>query len=382
MTCAEIRPLLDDFVDHELSAEREAEISRHLHDCAGCAGEVDDIRRLLARLSELPDEIAPGRDLWGPILARIAHPSRLRINHSPADGRSAFRPSRMGFALAAAILGVVAVLWFLPSPSGIWQVSRLEGFPRIDSSPFEGSSTMRAGSLLETDATSRARISVGKIGRVEVEPGSRLRLIEAASDNQKMALERGTIVASTWAPPRLFSVETPSGVAVDLGCAYRLMVDNAGRSFLLVTAGSVSLEWGGRLSIIPSAMICETRPGVGPGTPYRESAPERFRASLEKFDFTGDESCLDTIVSACRRDDAVTLWHLIRRADMKARPRVYARLAALVPPSPDITENGILNLDRDMMRRWWREFETASLPDETQSPAKSFWSFLRKTFSI
>ena len=42
-----------------------------------------------------------------------------------------------------------------------------------------------------------------------------------------MALDQGTIHARIWAPPKFFYVNTQAAVAVDLGCAYTLHVDDA-----------------------------------------------------------------------------------------------------------------------------------------------------------
>ena len=54
------------------------------------------------------------------------------------------------------------------------------------------------------------------------------------SDN-RLALERGRIYATILAPPQKFFVETPSALAVDLGCAYSLEVIDTGETILFVS---------------------------------------------------------------------------------------------------------------------------------------------------
>src|SRR6185295_11964349 len=93
-----------------------------------------------------------------------------------------------------------------------------------------------------------------------------------------------------WAPPRLFFVDTPSAVAADLGCAYTLEVDDQGASKLSVTSGWVALELKDRESIVPAGASCDTRPGVGPGTPYFDDAPSVLREALKTVDFNPDAS--------------------------------------------------------------------------------------------
>src|SRR5207248_1979033 len=81
------------------------------------------------------------------------------------------------------------------------------------------------GAWLETDARSRAKVRVADIGWVDVEPRTRVRLVRASAAEHRLELSRGVLHAAVTAVPRLFVVDTPSAVAVDLGCAYTLEVD-------------------------------------------------------------------------------------------------------------------------------------------------------------
>ena len=96
-------------------------------------------------------------------------------------------------------------------------------------------------------------------------------------------MTRGRIFATIMAPPRVFTVETPSAVAVDLGCSYSLEVDDSGESALYVASGSVALADRGREIIVPTDAICISRPGSGPGTPYFESASKRLQEALRQL---------------------------------------------------------------------------------------------------
>ena len=138
------------------------------------------------------------------------------------------------------------------------------------------------GGALETDSSSRALIEVADIGQVEVEPNTLMRLVETSEDEHRLALDRGSIEAKIVAPPRIFFVDTPSAVAVDLGCAYSLDVDEAGNGLLHVTSGWVELVRDGRNSYVPIGTMCLLRAGVGPGTPYFNDASDAFRQALEE----------------------------------------------------------------------------------------------------
>ena len=180
--------------------------------------------------------------------------------------------------------------------------------------------------------------------------------MQASKTEQRLELAYGSISAATWAPPRIFFVETPSAVATDLGCAFRLVVDDSGRSLLLVTAGWVAFGKNDYESLVPSGAMCETRPGLPPGTPFAQDAPQIFRNALSRFDFENDEGeALKTVLSEARKRDALTLWHLLTRTSGAVRGNVYDRLASLVPPPKSVTKDGVLNQNKQMIESWQEE---------------------------
>lgn len=268
-------------------------------------------------------------------------------------------------AVAALVLLTVSVFYFRTariSPSGPgWEVVRLDGTPQIGSQLITAgqfAAKLRVGQTLETNATSRASIWETDLGEIKVEPNSRVRLLQTDDRHKHLQLDIGTIHAMIWAPAGQFVVDTPSAVAVDLGCAYTLQVSADGSGTIRTTLGWVGFHLNGRESFIPAGAMCPTRPKVGPGTPYFEDVPDSFRAALADFDFAADSSearasSLETVLSQARRKDGLTLWHLLSRTDGAERAIVYDRFAALVPPPRGVTRDGILHLDQSMLDLWW-----------------------------
>lgn len=243
-----------------------------------------------------------------------------------------------------------------------WEVARIEGAPRVGWHAIgEGSGKLKIGQTLVTDKSSRASLTLDETGRIEVDPGSRLRLVPGGPGRKRLSLERGTIHATIWAAPGSFGVDTPSAVAVDLGCVFTLHVDDSGAGLLRTTMGWVGFRLNGRESFIPTGAVCATRPKIGPGTPYFEDASASFREALTKFDFakvTPQErnALLGILLVDARKEDALTLWHLLSRVSDAERPGAYDRLATLAPPPADVTREGILRLDRNMLDSWWNSF--------------------------
>src|SRR6266853_1996335 len=150
---------------------------------------------------------------------------------------------QLGAVAAVCVLAVTTFLFMRQRSTGnlgpSWEVARLEGAPRVGWHALgekSGPGKLRIGQTLVTDSSSRASITLDETGRVEVDPGSRLRLVDA------------------------------------------------------------------------------------------------------------------------RKNDALTLWHLLSRVSDADRPGLYDRLAGLAPPPEGVTREGILRLDRQMLDAWWSSF--------------------------
>ncbi len=274
------------------------------------------------------------------------------------------------FAAAAAIVVAIAAFSFLrrdsnPATRPGWDVERTAGTPRVGWTTIGKNGKtgkLGVGQTLVTDGQSRATSSVSEIGEVRIEPNTRLRVVAKAQGNNRLSLERGTIHAAIWAPPGDFVVDTPSAVAVDLGCAYTLQVDDSGAGLLRTTLGWVGFKLNNHEAFIPAGAVCATRPKIGPGAPYFEDASDSFRASLYKFDFealTAEQRAaeLGLILKESRARDAFTIWHLLARVSDADRSRVYDRFVSLVPAPAGVTRDGILRLDQTMLDLWWNALD-------------------------
>src|SRR5215469_6781374 len=127
----------------------------------------------------------------------VAFPWRLRL--FPALGMA-----------AAGIAAIVAVTFLVyrtkPTPTNLtgWDVSYLQGTLRIGQKTLgakEGATRVGIGEMLETDSQSRASLQADDIGMIEVDPSTRLRLLNMGSGLKRIALDRGTIHTYIWAPP-------------------------------------------------------------------------------------------------------------------------------------------------------------------------------------
>ncbi len=294
-------------------------------------------------------------------------------------------------AAAAAILLVFGVTLFFylrpahaPDAGPAWEVANLQGAPQIGTKAIaanQASAKLHVGQTIITDGDSRASLSQADLGEIRIEPNSRVRLLQTDPNRKRIQLDIGTIHAAIWAPPGTFVVDTPSAIAVDLGCAYTLQVAPDGSGTIRTTLGWVGFHLNGRDSFIPAGAMCSTRPELGPGIPYFEDASPAFREAIAQFDSSSQDSsargaALATILSEARARDALSLWHLLSRTSGPERAQVYARFAALIPPPQGVTRSGILDLDQSMLDLWWNslglgEISTWRFWEQSASPQPS-----------
>jgi hypothetical protein len=324
-----------------------------------------EIQRLESLLSELRRDERP-----------LVLPAEMPASPNKVRSLLMQMPWLPRFAAAAIVLLALSAGSFFivlsrnPSISGpAWDVATLEGAPQIGSKTVSNSnvaSKLHVGQTLTTNSTSRAFISEENLGEIQVEPNSRVRLLQSGPANKRIQLEVGTIHAAIWAPPGQFVVDTPSASAVDLGCAYTLTVAPDGSGTIRTTLGWVGFHLNERDSFIPAGAICATRPKSGPGTPCFEDASTSFREALARFDSTTPNSseqnaALATILSQARGHDALSLWHLLSRTEGSTRASVYDRLAALLSPPDGVTRDGILQLDAHMLDLYWNALDLGDI---------------------
>ena len=104
MTHEVIRHLLDDYVTGELTEEARTPVAEHIASCEICTAEVESLRDILARASQLPKAIDPPDAAWTNIRGTIERDTQA-LNRSRSRSPETWRRLQM----AAAVL-LVAVL--------------------------------------------------------------------------------------------------------------------------------------------------------------------------------------------------------------------------------------------------------------------------------
>jgi hypothetical protein len=328
-----IASLLSAYHHDELTAAERQSVEAHLQVCRECRTANDEIKFGAQLASALRVSSPP--DLAWDALSRVETPSK----------HSRWIPVGALTTVAAALILIIFLKRNIVPAGPAWDVT---GMPGI--------SQLHPGDVLETGATKQAQVKIANIGQLRVSPNTRLRLLITKSDEHRIALDNGEVEAQTWAPPRLFIVDTPSASAIDLGCKYSLKVQKDGSSLLHVTLGLVALERKGYETIVPAGAFCRTRKGTGPETPFFEDSSVEFQTALGKVDSLDDgperAQQLAIVIREAHVRDALSLWHLLPHLNVEGRGVVYDRLSKLLPPPPEVTRDGITRLDPQMLEAW------------------------------
>lgn len=124
LTCDAFQELLPDYLEGALPDSALADAELHLAACAACRSLVTDLQQISHEAAALAP-LAPSRDLWPGIAARIA-PRTLQLPSAGATPRR--RPRWLTGALAAGLTGIAALaLWQLRAPA--------ESMPAVASAP-------------------------------------------------------------------------------------------------------------------------------------------------------------------------------------------------------------------------------------------------------
>jgi anti-sigma factor RsiW len=178
MMCPEMEVRLNEYVDGTLAARERAAVEAHLADCAGCRAAIVELRALVTAAAALPTSIAPQRNLWTTIEARIVQRATWNVQ------RVWWNVQRLWWraALAAAALLVIALgLYRLVPPSTALYRPAGQGWAGVQAD-FDRAS----GELGRALALERHRLRPETVALLE----RNLEIIDAAIAESRAALAR------------------------------------------------------------------------------------------------------------------------------------------------------------------------------------------------
>ena len=101
--------------------------------------------------------------------------------------------------------------------------------------------------------------------------------------------------------------------------------------------------------------MCKISKTFSVGTPYFNDAITEFKEALNNFDQNNDKrSALSILLKKSRKKDALTLWHILTKVNGIEKEETYKRITELVNIPSDVTMQGIMNDNKEMIAALWK----------------------------
>ncbi len=379
--CNETELFIDEFLDGMISVKDKEKMDKHIANCEFCSKYLEDSTELTKKINALasaPVYLSSRKknELWKQVEAgadfnKFINRKSVRTGKSAEEDNflvnfiSKYKYYVSGLA-ALIIIGVVifGVKNMQSSNDRIaqqntfglasyWKVSNLEGNSMIGDISMSGNDSIKEGQWIQTDAISRAELMVANLGKVIIEPNSRIVFVKNAEGNNRILVNYGTIQTTMNPNSRSFFVEMPSAVATDNGGSYTITVDSTGDGLVFVKSGKVEVESHNREAVIPAGNIVLTKKNYGVGTPFNENASPKFRNALFNYDFGKcNDACVTTLLNNAKMSDAVTLVNLIPNVQGTDKEKVYTKLVNFVPPPNTVQGDSIFSMDEKKLNDW------------------------------
>lgn len=290
-------------------------------------------------MSETPDP------LWDPALPGDEALQRLTSllgayrYAPPSDHAWSIRPARipcgrrrrMMLTGAAALVACVAGL-------AVWMPWRLQWQDGrqwvIDTAAASLPAALDVGDTLTTDASQAAMVKVARIGRMEVTPGTQVKLLDTRAGHHRLELVSGRVRARIWAPPGYFAIAAGASETVDLGCEFEMDRDLHGNGTIHVTSGWIMHRVKGQETLVPAGSSLAFNAERG-GIPLATTASISFRQAVEQLDSALTQGMRppdfeQQVADQATSLDRFALLSLLTRYPVLASGPVYPKLAALL----------------------------------------------------
>lgn len=373
--CGQIELIIDENLEGMISLKDKELMENHISSCADCANYLENTTALIKNLNSLPKETNVGssrkNELWKKIKAGIDinkyKSDKVEISSAKNPEQPFYKKYKyyISSAAAAILIGLIFYGVKHTTPTSrltqqntigletYWKVSNLQGAPTIGDVTMNTVDSIKEGQWIQTNGSSRAELIVADIGKIIIEPNSKIIFVKGTDGNNRILVEYGTINADMKSQPKTFFVEMPSAVASDLGGDYTLTIDSTGDGLVYVRSGKVQVESSGRDAIVPAGNLVMTRKDIGVGTPFNENSSPKFKNALFNFDFGKcSGSCVNVLLNSAKLSDAVSLVNLIPKISDEYKHEVYAKVSNFVPPPNVIKQDSIPYIDESQINEW------------------------------
>ena len=310
----------------------------------------DEVLQRLTSLLGAYRYAPPSHHAWPITKARISRGRRRRMMLTATA------------ALVACVAGLaVWVPWRLQ-----WQDGRQWV---IDTTDAYLPAALDVGDTLTTDASQTAMVKVARIGRMEVTPSTRVKLLDTRAGHHRLELVSGRVRARMWAPPGYFAIAAGASETIDLGCEFEMDRDLRGSGAIHVTSGWIMHRVKGQETLVPSGSSLAFNAERG-GIPLATTASIGFRNAVEQLDSAMSQGMRppdfeQNVSDQATSSDRFALLSLLTRYPALASGPIYPKLAALLGEPIDVSHREAWSRGSvHAMNSWW---------ERMPRPPKAWW---------
>ncbi|MGK9368413.1 anti-sigma factor family protein [Melioribacter sp. Ez-97] len=387
MNCNDIYIYLHKYIDETLDEKSLRELKIHIETCAECREKHDKFNRFFELLKSLPYSVEPPADLIELLSKELLRKSLNQLNNERKtkiiddikklreqsrqekllkETRGLTKKSRMSRSLktshsrlssgkiiliiAAGILLFSALAyyfylnslanspWTVESVKGVFE---LKGLNYTDAFWYEGERLSCADSSI-------VRIIIPGEGRFELAGKSSILLKRAQKKNNIIYLDYGTVKTDDKLGHLGLTVEFENNELKGDIASYEFYL-NKGNGELTVTNGAVYIN--DRIKIKDGYFVKFRN--FSPGTPLRIGVDRAFENFAEQFDAGYiTPQTISGIIKNAKGEDAVSLLSILERSPLNYRGELFQAVANFYPPPPNVTYDGVMRLDKEMLASW------------------------------
>lgn len=378
--CGEIELLIDEQIEGMISLSDKQKMEIHVADCPGCKEYLKNTLETINSLDKLNSKNLSlqkndQEKMWESISDKInfsEHSDKVNSqNEKSANSYSIFRKKYAWISGIAAAIAVVFIIYAVKNwdfsqgkdslsySFGLptyWKVVSVKGSPKINDMNIVSSDSVKEGQWITTDSVSIAELIIADIGKVTIEPDSKVILVKGADSTQQIFVEYGMVnTENKSGDNRSFKVGIPSAVAENKGGSYSLKIDKNGDGMIVVKSGKVDVLSANKNAIVPAGNIVMTKNGLGVGTPFNEQSSPGFKNALFNFDFGNcNDACMNVIIKNAKMTDAVSLLNILNggKAVTETKEEIYNKVVTLIPPRAPVHKDSLEFFDEKELEIW------------------------------
>jgi hypothetical protein len=212
--------------------------------------------------------------------------------------------------------------------------------------------------LITQDST-KVTINIPTAGTIDVRSYSSIQVVKGKTGDNIISLLGGKIDAACNVDRPGVEIKTIQATLDVIGGDFTASLTDLGDLFISTGNGIVNISNNRETVRLVRDHICKVLGNGDIGIPYYFDTDPRFIELLDKISFgNGSITDVDILLNMATPLDGISLLYLLKAArNSSDRLPIFLKLNELYPIVPGITQDGILNLDLEMIELWQNDIE-------------------------